>query len=275
MKKKNNILILIVLAVMAGKTGTVVAQGNLLINPVRVILDKMNQSENVTLSNTGNDSATYIISFVHYKMNPNGSFKQLAIEDSTMLFADSYVRYYPHRVTLAPHEVQNVKLIMRLPTTGSPSEMRTHLYFRADKKPQPAGLEKKSEGLSFNLTAIFGISIPVFVRSGIPQLKLELVNENLVHVNDSIAELRVSINRTGNISSYGNLKVSYLEDGNPVEIASINGIGIYTELGSRDCMLSIKTTKERPLTAGKLLITFSEDNKGKLKILAEKTLEIK
>ena len=263
------------LALMAGKTGTVVAQGNLLINPVRVILDKMNQSENVTLSNTGNDSATYIISFVHYKMNPNGSFKQLAIEDSTMQFADNYVRYYPRRVTLAPHEVQNVKLIMRPPTTGSPSEMRTHLYFRADKKSQPAGLEKKSEGLSFNLTAIFGISIPVFVRSGVPQLKLELANERLVHVNDSVAELRVSINRTGNISSYGNLKVSCLEDGNPVEIASINGIGIYTELESRDCMLSIKTTKERPLTEGKLLITFSEDNKGELKILAEKTLEIK
>jgi P pilus assembly chaperone PapD len=53
---------------------SVSAQGDLLIFPKRIVFEGRNRIEQVILSNTGKDSATYNISFVQYRMNDFGEF---------------------------------------------------------------------------------------------------------------------------------------------------------------------------------------------------------
>ena len=47
------------------------AQGDLLIFPKRIVFEGRNRMEQITLANSGVDSATYNISFVEYRMKDN------------------------------------------------------------------------------------------------------------------------------------------------------------------------------------------------------------
>src|SRR6476646_573068 len=87
-----------------------VAQGNLLIAPKRAVFESRERYKELTLSNTGNDTARYNISFIHYRMKENGSLEELSRSDNSLLFADSFVRFFPRTVILPPGESQVVRL---------------------------------------------------------------------------------------------------------------------------------------------------------------------
>ena len=114
------------------------AQGNLLVAPIRVVFDDSKQREDLNLSNIGRDTAVYLISFVHYKMQEDGGFQQLSDTDPLPTpRSDTYLRIFPRRVTLAPGESQVVRLQYRKEANMKDGEYRSHLYFRADKNATP------------------------------------------------------------------------------------------------------------------------------------------
>jgi len=145
------------------------AQGNLLVAPIRVVFEDGKQREDLNLSNIGQDTAVYLISFLQYEMKENGQF--LDVTDSASQptpRADSYLRVYPRRVTLAPGESQIVRLQYRKPQNLADGEYRSHLYFRADKNTAPLGMEQDRDTtrLSVSITPIFGIFTSMTMTSG-------------------------------------------------------------------------------------------------------------
>ena len=86
------------------------AQGDLLIFPKRVVFEGKKNVEQLTLANTGKDTATYNISFLEYRMTEEGQFEALIEPDSGQNFATSYLRVFPRKVVLAPNESQTVKV---------------------------------------------------------------------------------------------------------------------------------------------------------------------
>jgi len=236
------------------------AQGNLLVAPIRVVLDDSKQREDLNLSNIGQDTAVYLISFVHYKMLENGGFQQLSDSDANPTpRSDTYLRIFPRRVTLAPGESQLVRLQYRKESGMKIGEYRSHLYFRADKNTAPLGIEetKDTTRLSVSITPIFGISIPVIVRSGATTLTVKLSDLSVKAVNDTVYNLSVGINRTGNMSAYGTLKATYIpQSGNQIEVGLANGVGIYTELSKRIYTLPLKLRAGMNFKGGTLLVRF-------------------
>lgn len=107
------------------------AQGDLLITPKRIIFDGAKKYEEINLANIGTDTATYMITWVQFKMNDDGKFIQLSEQDSTLNFADKNIRYFPRTVTLGPKEAQSVKLQLIKKNELAPGEYRSHLYFRS------------------------------------------------------------------------------------------------------------------------------------------------
>lgn len=234
------------------------AQGNLLVAPIRVVFDDSKQREDLNLSNIGQDTAVYLISFVHYKMLEDGGFQQLS--DSTPLptpRSDTYLRIFPRRVTLAPGESQLVRLQYRKTQNMANGEYRSHLYFRADKDATPLGVEdnKDTTKLSVSITPIFGISIPVIVRNGPTTLSVTLTDVSVKAVNDTLSNLSVGINRAGNMSAYGSLEATYIpETGNQVVVGQANGVGVYTELNKR--MYTLPLRIRSAMKGGKLLVRY-------------------
>ena len=260
-------------------TQQVYSQGNLLVAPVRVVFEDGKQREDLNLSNIGQDTAVYLISFLHYQMLEDGSFKQLGDTDVLPTpRADKYLRIMPRRVTLPPGESQIVRLQYRKLSGLEDGEYRSHMYFRAEKNVTPLGMKLDDEDttkLSVSITPIFGISIPIIIRSGNLDLGLSISDISLNAVNDSVYNLGLTINRTGKKSSYGTIEAQFIPDkGDAIVVGLANGVGIYTELSRRTYNLPLRINKGMKLSAGKLLVRYLTPKDDGAKELAKAEYQV-
>ena len=253
------------------------AQGNLLINPKRVIFDGQKRSQEINLANIGKDTARYVISFIQIRMKIDGSFEQITQADSGQNFADKYLRIFPRTVTLGPNEAQIVKVQLSQINKLLPGEYRSHLYFRALSEEKPLGekvAEADSAGLSVRLTAIFGISIPVIIRLGESTARVSLSDLELESTS-SQPILKARFNRTGNMSVYGNLTIEHISnDGKITRVGIVKGISVYTPNAIRDMKIKLDNEAGVNYHSGKLSIVYTSQTEGKPEKLAASELPL-
>jgi len=85
-QSKNSLIFLSGLIVVSLSSSTnLMAQGNLMIFPRRVVFEGSKRSQTLNLANTGMETARYNISFVQYRMKENGAFEE--IEKGIYIFA--------------------------------------------------------------------------------------------------------------------------------------------------------------------------------------------
>ncbi len=240
------------------------AQGDLMVMPKRVVFDANERSHEVNIANTGNDTATYAISFIQYKMAEDGNFIQIEEPEEGQKFASEYLRYYPRRVSLAPNEAQTIRLQLTKTGEMSEGELRSHFYFRAVEKETALAkedLQKDADGISINIKTVFGISIPVIIRKGntTAEVKLEELKLDL----EESPVLSLDIVRSGNRSVYGNFRVSYISDnGSVTEIGKVNGISVYTPNTRRHFKFPLENSEDINWHQGQLKIEY-EDKEAK------------
>ncbi len=272
-------ILLIMFIVIFGLNFSSFAQGDLLITPNRVVFEGNKQKEELSLVNMGKDTTSYSISFVQRNMKEDGSFVNVEKADSGQMFADTYLRIFPRRVTLAPGEPQVIMLQCRRKNDMKSGEYRSHLYFRSEKTDNPLGMKgsaNDSTMLSVQLIPIFGISIPIIIRSGVVNVSAILSDLKLESINDSTQNLKLTINRIGNISIYGNLIVEFIPlQGLSYVIGILNGVGVYTCIDKRNITIKLKNITGKPLTEGKLKVKYSSNDDKKTVMYAEAELELK
>lgn len=272
-------LLLMMLIPLLGLSVPSLAQGDLLITPKRVLFDGNKQREELNLVNTGKDTTTYSISFLQYNMQEDGGIVIIENPDLGQMFADSYLRIFPRQVTLAPGEPQVVMLQCRRTPGMQAGEYRSHLYFRSEKEYNPLGMgnhAKDTTLLSVQLIPIYGMSIPVIIRSGTVNVSNALVDLNLENRQDGIQFLNLTITRTGNISTYGDIKIQFIPaEGKPFEIDGKRGVGIYTNINKRNVTVKLENTSGKILKNGKLKVQYISNGDSKKPIVyAEKELDI-
>ncbi|MCX6226446.1 MAG: molecular chaperone [Bacteroidia bacterium] len=243
------------------------AQGNLLITPRRVVFEGTKRNEELNLANTGIDSATYNVSLVQYRMKEDGAFEEIKVPDSGQFFADKYIRFFPRTVTLAPNEAQVVKMQLFRTNNIPAGEYRSHVYFRAVPKQTALGEEEKpkdSTTLSVKLVPIFGITIPVIIRVGENTMKVTLSDLSFEMINDTVPRLNLAFNRTGNISVYGDLAVNHVSpDGIATQVGTIRGIAVYTPNVIRRIKMDLNRIPVVNFSAGKLQVIYSGQTDAK------------
>jgi hypothetical protein len=181
-------------------------------------------------------------------MTEEGMLKLIEKPETTQMFAEPYLRIFPRQVTLAPGEAQVIMLQCRRKPAMLAGEYRSHLWFRSEKKYTLLGKTEPlldSNQLSISIIPIFGITIPVIIRSGEVGVSATLSNLKLDIQQGIIQSLTLTINRTGNISIYGDMIIEYI----PVQ--------------------------GKPLVNGKLKVQYVSNGETKRVVYAEKEMEIK
>ncbi len=251
------------------------SQGNLLVNPKRVVFDGNKKLISLNLANTGTDSAKYNISFIQYRMKEDGGFEEITEPDSLQQFADKFLRVFPRTVYLAPNEAQVVKVQLTRTNLLLPGEYRSHLYFRAVPSEKPLG-EKSMEdpkGISVTLVPIFGISIPVIIKFGEPDVKINISNPIVRNLEDGRVQLQLQFNRSGSMSSYADLTVNYVSpQGKITQVAAANGLSVYTPNAKRIFVLGLDTSNGINFHEGKLQIEYKNQQDAGGQLLASKEL---
>ena len=254
------------------------AQGNLLITPRRVVFEGNKQSQELTLANTGSDTAKYTVSFVQYRMTDDGSFVQIEQPDEGQLFADKYLRFFPRTVTLPPNGSQVIRMQYRKMPDMQNGEFRSHVYFRAVPNEKLLGEEQTSAdstSIGIKLVPIFGISIPVIVRNGELQVKVDLTNINVDLKSDTVPNLSLVFERSGDKSVYGDLSVMWVPaQGDPIEVGIVRGLAVYTPNKIRKFKMQLHNMPGVDFKKGKLLIKFQAPNDTKAEVFAEKEYKL-
>ena len=252
------------------------AQGDLLIFPKRVVFEGDKKSQVITLSNLGKDTATYNISIVQIRMNEDGRFENILQPDPGQLFADTFLRFYPRTVTLAPNESQVVKIQLTKTNGLKPGEYRSHLYFRAvPKAVSPHKIQNDSSSISVRLTAIFGITIATIIRVGESNTNVTISNLSFEKLNDSIPVLHMEFDRTGNMSVYGDITVKYISPkGKATKVGEIQGFAVYTPNDKRICKMSLSSDVSIDYSSGELSVEYSTQPDAKSLLIAQQNLKL-
>jgi hypothetical protein len=254
------------------------AQGDLLIYPKRILFDGNKRSQNLNLVNNGKDTAQYIISVIQVRMKEDGSFENISQPDSGQFFSDRNFRFYPRKVVLGPKESQTVKVQLMQYSTLPEGEYRSHLYFRAEKVKQPLGdtqTKAKAASISIQIQPVYGLSIPVIIRSGESTTEMAVSNVHFHWVRDRLPLLEMQLVRSGNMSVYGDLRIDYIsEQGKETQVALLRGVAVYTPNSNRKFKILLDRSNEIDYHKGALHIVFTESS-GKVEKVAQGQLFLK
>jgi len=128
--------------------------------------------------------------------------------------------------------------------------------------------EPDQQGVGVRIIPRFGISIPVILRIGETSVSAGLQDFAIATLREGGRAIALTITRTGNRSSFGDLVISAPNAKKPV--AQAKGIGVYTEVDRRRVELPIDPSLDPRLTAhgARLTVTYTDDDSAPGKVLA-------
>ena len=238
--------------------------GDLLVAPTRIVLDGGRGTE-IILNNIGDDVATYRISVELRRMTPDGVLHDVTEPNAAEQLAQSMISYAPRRVTLAPREPQTIRISARAPKDIPDGEYRVHLLFRAVPPPTPVAPTKEVKGVAFQLTPIYGVTIPVIARFGNLTAQAGIADVKLTR-QDGKPAVSVQLTRNGDRSTFGEVRV--LKAGNKDPIAVQRGIAIYTDVGERSLTIPVDEKYASAATC-KVTVQYVEPGDNGMLTLAE------
>jgi hypothetical protein len=254
------------------------AQGDLIVSPARLVFDNKKQTQELNLVNIGKDTAVYTISFVQKNMKEDGSFVNIEKPDEGQMFADPYMRIFPRTIKLAPGKPQVIKLQYTRKSDMADGEYRSHLYFRAEKNGTPLGMADMkidTTKLVVQLIPVFGISIPIIINSGSVVVASTLSDVKISNEQKDLQTLKFTINRTGNMSIYGDLSVEFApKKGKPFPVGTMNGVGVYTNIDKRNITINLTNDLDKKLKNGKLKVKYMSSNEKKPVLLAKAEIDV-
>lgn len=229
--------------------------GDLLVAPTRLILNGGRSAE-IILNNIGDEPATYRISAEFRRMKPDGTLEDVTDASAAEVAARDMIVFAPRRVTLAPREPQSVRIAARPPKGLADGEYRIHLLFRAIPPANPVAnpASAPAKGLSFKLTPVYGVTIPVIVRLGNLSVKAGISNVRLDR-RDGKPAIAIDLARSGSRSTYGEVRVLKAGVKDPVAVA--RAVAVYTEVDRREVVVSVDEAFKGDL-AGPVTVQYVE-----------------
>ena len=241
--------------------------GDLLVAPTRIVLDGRKGAE-VILNNIGEEPASYRVSVEFRRMTEDGGLVDVAQPTVDDQKAADMIVYAPRRVVLAPHQPQAIRIAARPPQGLPDGEYRVHLLFRAIPLANPvvqAAAAEPTKGLRFQLTPVYGVTIPVIVRLGNLQATAGIAN---VHLEQKAGKPFVSLDlsRSGQRSTFGEVRV--LKSGVKNPIAIQKAVAVYTEIGVRHLDVPLDDT-QKGAAAGPVTVQYVETFDDGSRVIAE------
>jgi hypothetical protein len=241
--------------------------GDLLVAPTRIVLDGRRGAE-VILNNIGDEPATYRVSVQFRRMTEDGGLDDVEEPNATDKIAEDMIVYAPRRVTLAPHQPQAIRIAARPPEGLPDGEYRVHMLFRAIPAPTPivaAAAQEPVKGIHFQLTPIYGVTIPIIVRLGNLEATAGIANVHL-EKKDGKPAVALDLSRSGTRSTYGEVRV--LKAGVKDPIAIQKNVAIYTEITHRRVAVALSDAYKGEV-AGPVTVQYVETFDDGSHVIAE------
>ena len=248
--------------------------------PKRATLNDNKRTEVIILYNGSNTTKSYSINAVERFMNNENSLvsvKRKEAEQNGLHPLDKRLRFSPRRVTIGPGQQQYIRVMIRRRDIKKNTEYRSHLLIVDETnsllaKKNKETLAKKNqsqdnEGLSFGLIPRYGISIPVFFRSGEPKGEIE-IKEAIIFKEKQENFINLEFDINSKRSFFGKLKITSLDD--KKVLAFVSNLAIYPEVKK----MNIKLKSQNKLKVGMPIKVTYEDKSYNQKTLYVRNLTL-
>jgi hypothetical protein len=254
------------------------------ITPRRITFDRLGRTAAVYIHNPGAASGNFNIELVDRLMLPDGQLVPAADAASVAAYKPQLDRLQsarplllvtPRRTSLQANAGQTIRVRVGAASNIAPGEYRTHLTVTGIP-PADAGLTvdnaaaQSAGALSFRISSVLGISIPVIVRVGPIDVRATIGDATISQAaaapggGKPSATLDLILGRTGRNSLFGNIEVRSERDrGEPLGL--LRGIGVYTEIDNRRVSIPLS---RMPAPGERITINFVDDDTAPGKVLA-------
>lgn len=234
--------------------------------PLRAVLDDRDRSAEVTVYNRSGTAGTYRVELADKRMLETGVLETFGESNPTPAgwpSATDFIRFSPRQVTLAPGQSQSIRIAVRRPPDLAAGEYRAHLVVTAVPPANAGQTVEQATGLGENeirvqITPIYGVSIPIIVRTGDVSARASLTAARIV--NESGRQMEVTIERNGNASVYGDLVVLWRGSGGERQIGRARGLAVYPEIGRRLARIPLDPEALRGASGGATVIRYVENS---------------
>lgn len=253
--------------------------GDLLVAPARVVFDLRKRTAELNLSNIGFSAATYRISLVRMEMDEDGSIAERPLDAAPgAVNLPALIRFSPREIILGPQDSQTVRVQVRKPADLPIGEYRLYMVFRgvppAPEPPPETGDAAPHKGIAIKLVPIYSLAIPIIVRHGTTPARVGLSD---LTFEPATRTLRFRMNRQGNQSVYGDLKVRWTpRTGASKIVAEATGVAVYVPNATRklSLVLDAPVLRAAALGPGRLSVTYLLPTSEGGALLAEADLDL-
>jgi P pilus assembly chaperone PapD len=235
--------------------------------PQRIILEGRDRSTNIKLLNRNPEDMNYRISVVMRRQNISGGTKEIPNPTPEEKKIMKMIRFSPRQVRVPANSVQTVRLMVRKPANLPVGEYRAHL--KATPVPDPKKEPSPDKGLAVKIDLIIAISIPIIIRHGETEVKLDAKEAQPANMRDGKEALKVRLTAEGNRSVYLDAEIY---KGNTL-LAEKKAFAIYQPNGQREIFLPLNSKLPQSGTPLRLLLRDRE--KKALPLVSEIPIELK
>ncbi len=194
-----NLLLLVVIALVPA-----LARGGavLFIYPTLIMFENNQRSAEIILTNRGDQTGTFETSWTDMMMTPRGGL--VKYDGQAPWSLQSYVRYSPRRVTLAPLESQVIKVALRRGQDIPEGEYYSHFRVLTLRSEDPSAAEANAAEPGVSIEARAAIAIPIVWRNSRAKSSASIES---VRIDREANQLTVEVRRHGQLSVRGYLHV--------------------------------------------------------------------
>lgn len=266
---KCKIVVLSILFVLM-TANAVYAKAGMLLFPTRVVLDNNERSTKLTIKNTGKTRGLYRIEMVEMEMKREGGARALEEDEESMYSAKKISRISPRRVLVEADSTQSVRIAVRKPKNLEEGEYRSHIKVtmledNVDENGRPIEVvQNDDDNFGIQIKARLVNIIPLIIRHGQTQNTVNIgeLSLKLAQSDEERTTLIIPIQRTGNQSSLGNIKVEHIDDGKNTVLKMQSGVAVYRPLEERLFELPLDVPDNISLTKGVIKVTYTSSEAG-------------
>ena len=231
--------ILLLLASMSLVPTLAQAGAVLFIYPTLLIFEGDERSGTITVTNRGDETGTFEMSWTDMTMTPDGGLVKYEGEAPWSL--QSYVRYSPRRVRLEPLESQVIRIAVRrgldIPEGEYYSHFRVLTLNSEDPSADLSDAEEQDRGAVVTIAARSAVAIPIVWRNSQATSSASI---DSVRIDQDTNQLSVDVRRHGLLSVRGYLQViETAPDGTRSFLAEPVPLVIYPSLDARTMAIEL------------------------------------
>ena len=246
--------ILLLLGIISLVPSLAQAGAVLFIYPTLVMFEDNERSASITLSNRGDQTGTFEMSWTDMTMMPNGGL--VKYEGQAPWSLQSYVRFSPRRVTLAPLEAQVIRIALRRGQDVPEGEYYSHfrvLTLNSEDPFDAAANPDEPTGAAITIEARSAVAVPIIWRNSRASSSASI---EAVRVDRETNQISVDVMRHGQLSVRGFLHVvETTADGTRSSLAEPVPLVIYPSLDARTMTIELNDG----VSAGNAEVYYSTD----------------